>query len=83
MAKAQIIAIGGGGFTEGLDPALDQYVLDQSVSKTPSIGFVATASGDADAYLLKFYRRFGQLAAEAGLRSLAFRQLRLVTPRHS
>lgn len=61
MTKEQIIAIGGGGFSEGSEPGLDTYVLEQSPAKTPKIGFIGTASGDAERYLLKFYTRFSQL----------------------
>ncbi len=56
--QGQIIAIGGGGFSSGSEPELDEYVLRQSGVAKPKIGFIATASGDADAYLLKFYSRF-------------------------
>ena len=57
----QIIAIGGGGFSNGSEPGLDTYVLDQSRSTTPRIGFIGTASGDSESYLVKFYARFGKL----------------------
>ena len=56
-----IIAIGGGGFSNGSDPGLDTYLLEQSRSTTPRIGFIATASGDSERYLLKFYARFAKL----------------------
>lgn len=59
--QGQIIAIGGGGFSSGSEPELDEYVLRQSGVAKPKIGFIATASGDADAYLLKFYSRFSAL----------------------
>lgn len=58
----QIIAIGGGGFsTEPDNPRLDQYVLDQADSDYPKICFIATASGDAENYILRFYRSFLRL----------------------
>ena len=57
----QIIAIGGGGFSEGSEPELDDYVLKQSQRSKPNIGFLGTASGDAESYRLKFYTRFSQL----------------------
>ena len=62
----QIIAIGGGGFSEGTEPGLDRYVLEQSRSTTPRIGFLGTASGDAESYLLKFYARFSKLDCRPG-----------------
>jgi peptidase E len=57
----QVIAIGGGGFSDGTEPGLDRYVLAQSRAATPRIGFIGTASGDADRYLVKFYARFARL----------------------
>jgi peptidase E len=57
----QIIAIGGGGFSNGTEPDLDRYVLEQSRATTPRIGFIATASGDSESYLLKFYAHFAKL----------------------
>lgn len=57
----QIITLGGGGFSEGSEPELDAYVLEQSLVKKPNIGFIPTASGDADSYLVKFYGRFAAL----------------------
>ena len=57
----QIIAIGGGGFSSGSEPGLDTYVLEQSRSTTPRIGFIATAAGDSESYLVKFYARFAKL----------------------
>src|SRR5690348_53936 len=55
----QIIALGGGGFSmEPDNPALDLYVLRQARTTRPAVSFLATASGDADAYLVKFYTAF-------------------------
>lgn len=59
--EGQIIALGGGGFSEGSEPELDIYVLEQSTLARPKIGFIGTASGDANAYLVKFYARFTAL----------------------
>lgn len=59
--NGQVIAIGGGGFTEGRDPGLDQYVLDQSGVRCPRIGFIGTASGDSDRNVANFYSRHVQL----------------------
>jgi peptidase E len=59
MHKKQIIAMGGGGFSmEPENPALDSYVLAQTRKRTPTVCFLATASGDADAYIEKFYQAF-------------------------
>jgi len=60
----QIIALGGGGFSDSSEPDLDVYVLEQSLVTKPKIGFIPTASGDADSYLVKFYSRFTALNCE-------------------
>jgi len=57
----QIVAIGGGGFSTNSEPGLDTYVLNQANKPTPKIGFIGTASGDDEGYLLKFYTRFSRL----------------------
>ncbi|MBB6450225.1 peptidase E [Geomicrobium halophilum] len=57
----QIIALGGGGFSmEPENPILDQYVLRQASTTTPSICFLPTASGDAEGYISRFYKFFNQ-----------------------
>jgi dipeptidase E len=58
----QIIALGGGGFSmEPENPTLDEYVLAQARSTSPSVLFIPTASGDADPYILRFYMAFSGL----------------------
>jgi dipeptidase E len=55
----QIVALGGGGFSmEPDNPVLDQYILAQARKRTPSVCFLATASGDAEGYIAKFYAAF-------------------------
>ena len=62
MVKRQIIAMGGGGFSMEPDNlALDRYVLRQTNIKRPAICFLPTASGDADGYVLNFYKAFSTL----------------------
>jgi dipeptidase E len=57
--KPQIIAMGGGGFSmEPDNPLLDRYVLAQTRKRNPAVCFIATASGDADAYIARFYTAF-------------------------
>src|SRR4051812_45313491 len=57
----QIIALGGGGFSmEPENPALDLYVLAQARSASPSVLFLPTASGDSDAYVVRFYQAFAE-----------------------
>jgi dipeptidase E len=69
-ATPQIVALGGGGFSMEKDSSLlDDFVLsladagrfgDAGVSRPgrPRICFLPTASGDADHYVVRFYRRF-------------------------
>ncbi|PZD73564.1 Peptidase E [Acaryochloris thomasi RCC1774] len=61
MTQGQIIAIGGGGLCEKAKAGLDTYVLEQSQTSQPKIGFLGTASGDSDSACLKFYSRFSKL----------------------
>lgn len=49
----QIIALGGEGFSDGSEPGLDLYLLEQTRKPDPRIGFIGTASGEAESYLLK------------------------------
>jgi dipeptidase E len=55
----QIVALGGGGFSmEGSGSLLDDYVLSLTRAARPRVCFLPTASGDADHYVVRFYRRF-------------------------
>jgi dipeptidase E len=55
----QIVAYGGGGFSmEPGNPLLDQYVLSLCRRKRPRVCFFGSASGDADHYVVRFYRHF-------------------------
>ena len=59
MKRPQVIAMGGGGFSmEPENPALDLYILAQTRKRTPAVCFLATATGDADGYVEKFYTAF-------------------------
>src|SRR5262249_1709814 len=59
--ERQVVALGGGGFLmEPDNPALDLYVLRQAQHTRPTVSFLATASGDADAFLAKFYTAFSR-----------------------
>jgi peptidase E len=40
------------------NPALDLYVLAQTRKRRPSVCFLATATGDADGYIERFYAAF-------------------------
>ena len=58
----QIVAFGGGGFSmEAGNPLLDDYVLGLAAAAgrdRPKVCFLPTASGDADHYVVRFYRHF-------------------------
>jgi dipeptidase E len=55
----QIVALGGGGFSTERDSSpLDDYVLSLTSATRPRVCFLPTASGDADHYVVRFYRRF-------------------------
>src|SRR5271167_1041329 len=55
----QIVAFGGGGFSmEWGNTLLDDRVLALTGVKRPRVCFLPTASGDADHYVVRFYRRF-------------------------
>ena len=61
--EPQIVAFGGGGFSmEAGNPLLDDYVMDQTGAARPKVCFLPTASGDADHYIVRFYRHFGSRA---------------------
>ncbi|HEY3020505.1 MAG TPA: peptidase E [Solirubrobacteraceae bacterium] len=67
----QIVAFGGGGFsTEAGNPLLDDYVLGLTGVARPRVCFVPTASGDADHYVVRFYRAFGDGRCEPSHLSL-------------
>jgi dipeptidase E len=57
--RRQIVAFGGGGFSMERDNTLlDDYVLGLVDRDRPRICFLPTASGDADHYIVRFYRAF-------------------------
>jgi peptidase E len=63
LRPPQIVAFGGGGFSmEAGNPLLDDYVLGVTGAERPRVCFVPTASGDADHYIVRFYRRFAAIA---------------------
>jgi dipeptidase E len=67
----QIVAFGGGGFSmEAGNPLLDDYVLRQTGVERPKVCFVPTASGDADHYVVRFYRAFSPTRCEPSHLSL-------------
>ncbi|MEA2439143.1 MAG: hypothetical protein QOH76_567 [Thermoleophilaceae bacterium] len=60
----RIVAMGGGGFSAGGDPALDSFVLDVAESGCPRICLLPTASGDPEEQIQRFYRAFHELPCE-------------------
>lgn len=59
----QIVAFGGGGFSTGDgNPLLDGHVLALAGRDRPRVCFIPTASGDADHYVVRFYRTFCAVA---------------------
>lgn len=61
VRPSQIVALGGGGFSEEANPALDQFVLEASGVERPRVCFLPTAGGDSASYVVKFYSAFGAL----------------------
>ena len=50
---------------------LDEYVLSLTDAPRPRVCFLPTASGDADHYVVRFYRRFSPPARPATCRCSA------------
>jgi peptidase E len=73
--RPQIVAFGGGGFSmEAGNPLLDDYVLEVSGKVRPRVCFLASASGDADHYIVRFYRTFDAQRCEPSHLSLFRRE---------
>jgi peptidase E len=63
MRVPQIVAFGGGGFSmEPGNTLMDDHVLSLTGKSRPKVCFIPTASGDADHYVVRFYRRFATVA---------------------
>jgi dipeptidase E len=57
--QRQIVTFGGGGFSmEAGNPLLDEFVLGLTGRSAPRVCFLPQASGDADHYIVRFYRAF-------------------------
>ncbi len=73
--RRQIVAFGGGGFSmESGNPLLDDYVLGLASSERPRVCFLPSASGDADHYIVRFYRAFDSCRSEPSHISLFRRE---------
>jgi peptidase E len=58
----QIIALGGGGFTDSSeDLGLNRYLVTQTGKATPRVCFLGQAGGEALDYLARFYYGYGRL----------------------
>jgi dipeptidase E len=73
--RRQIVAFGGGGFSmEPGNTLLDDYVLGLTGKARPRVTFLPTASGDADHYVVRFYRAFDAARCEPSHLSLFRRE---------
>src|ERR1700753_1060449 len=78
----QIVAFGGGGFSmEWGNTLLDDYVLSLAGVAHPKVCFLPTASGDADHYVVRFYRAFSSSVCEPSHISLFRRETGVGDPR--
>ena len=78
----QIVAFGGGGFSDGCaNPLLDNYVIGLTGVAHPRVCFLPTASGDADHYVVRFYRAFAATRCEPSHISLFRRETGVADPR--
>jgi peptidase E len=78
----QIVAFGGGGFSmEWGNTLLDDYVVGLTGKERPKICFLPTASGDADHYVVRFYRAFSPATCEPSHISLFRRETGVGDPR--
>jgi dipeptidase E len=78
----QIVAFGGGGFSmEWGNTLLDDHVLGLTGVERPKVCFLPTASGDADHYVVRFYRAFPASRCEPSHISLFRRETGVGDPR--
>ena len=78
----QIVAFGGGGFSmEWGNTLLDDHVLSLTGTEHPKVCFLPTASGDADHYVVRFYRAFPSSACQPSHISLFRRETGVGDPR--
>jgi dipeptidase E len=78
----QIVAFGGGGFSmEWGNTLLDDFVLGLTGARRPRVCFLPTASGDADHYVVRYYRAFSAERCEPSHISLFRRETGVGDPR--
>jgi dipeptidase E len=63
----RIVALGGGGFSDGLDPELDALVLELTGRLRPRVCFIPTASADSEVYVTRFFDAFATRAEASWL----------------
>jgi dipeptidase E len=80
--RPQIVAFGGGGFSmEWGNTRLDDHVLSLTGVPHPRVCFLPTASGDADHYIVRFYRAFSAARCQPSHISLFRRETGVLDPR--
>jgi dipeptidase E len=78
----QIVAFGGGGFSmEWGNTLLDDHLLSLTGVERPRVCFLPTASGDADHYVVRFYKAFPASRCEPSHISLFRRESGVGDPR--
>ena len=55
----KLIAIGGGGFTHGSDPEMEDFILAQIPVARPRVGYIGSANNDDPIRVAAFHSRFG------------------------
>jgi dipeptidase E len=60
--EGTLLALGGAGFADQEARALDEFALGLTGAARPRVCLLATACGDASAYIGAFYHSFGQHA---------------------
>lgn len=69
--RGQVVAIGGGGFTnEGDRFAIDRYLLELTGKEKPRVLFLPQASAEAKVYVDAYLTAYGQVDCEADWLSL-------------
>jgi peptidase E len=82
LRPRQIVAFGGGGFSmEWGNTLLDDFVVGLTAAVRPKVCFLPTASGDADHYVVRFYRAFSSDCCEPSHISLFRRETGVGDPR--
>ena len=74
MSAGRIVALGGGGFSEGAG-GLDDEILRLAGRADPRVCFLPTASGDAEGYVERFHAAFPPARARASTLRLFSREL--------